>query len=141
MPACTGNARYLKAHACYEHIPAIFDGRLEPSDERVLCYRRNALKQAGRWLMGRPVKLDELVAFVTIQKLLSITDNSEITQRQEAAMQEFCKFLCELIPDQFVLEPCNSVGALLHWKALLLVAASLTEEEREYWRENFKAPK
>ena len=55
-------------------------------------------------------------------------------------MQEFCKFLCEPIPDQFVLEPCNSVGALLHWKALLLVAASLTEEERDYWRENFKAP-
>ena len=140
VPGCTGNARYLKAHACYDHIPAIFDERLEPSDERVLCCRRNALKQAGRWLMGRPVELDELVAFVTIQKLLSITDNSEITQRQEAAMQEFCKFLCEPIPDQFVLEPCNSVGALLHWKALLLVAASLTEEERDYWRENFKAP-
>ena len=140
VPGCTGDARYLKAHACYDHIPAIFDERLEPSDERVLCCRRNALKQAGRWLMGRPVELDELVAFVTVQKLLSITDNSEITQRQEAAMQEFCKFLCEPIPDQFVLEPCNSVGALLHWKALLLVAASLTEEERDYWRENFKAP-
>ena len=44
------------------------------------------------------------------------------------------------IPDKFILEPCNSVGVLLHWKALLLIAASLTEEERGYWRKTFQAP-
>ena len=102
--------------------------------------RRNALKQAGRWLLGKPVELDELGAFVTIQKLFSQAVNTEITRRQAQAMEEFCKFLQEPIPDKFILEPCNSVGVLLHWKALLLIAASLTEEERGYWRKTFQAP-
>lgn len=140
VPGCIGDARYSKAHAFYDHLPSIFDERLEPTSEEVLCGRRNALKQAGRWLLGRPVELDELVAFVTVQKLLSQTDNTEVTQRQEVAMQEFCKFLHEPIPEKFLLEPCSSIGALLHWKALLLIAASLTEEERGYWRKNFCAP-
>lgn len=52
-------------------------------------------------------------------------------------MQEFCKFLQVPIPDKFTLEPCNSVGVLLNWKAFLLVAASLTEDERGYWRTTF----
>lgn len=140
VPGCTGDARYTKAHAFYDHLPSIFDERLEPTSEEVLCGRRNALKQAGRWLLGRPVELDELVAFITVQKLLNQTDNTEVTQRQETAMQEFCKFLHEPVPEKFMLEPCSSVGALLHWKALLLIAASLTEEERSYWKKNFLAP-
>lgn len=140
VPGCVGDAKYLKAHAYYDHLPSIFDERLESSDERVLRGRRNALKQAGRWLLGRPIELDQLVAFVIVQKLLSPVDNTEITERQERAMQEFCKFLHEPVPDKFVMEPCNSVGALLHWKALLLIAASLAEEEREYWRKTFQAP-
>lgn len=140
VPGCTADARYMKAHACYDHLPAIFDERFDPSDERILRGRRNALKQAGRWLLGRPVELDELVAFVIVQKLLSHADNTEVTRRQEAAMQEFCKFLQEPIPDKFILEPCNSVGVLLHWKALLLIVASLAEEERDYWRKTFQAP-
>ena len=86
------------------------------------------------------MELDELGAFVTIQKLFSQVDNTEITRRQAKAIEEFCKFLQEPIPDKFTLEPCNSVGVLLHWKALLLIAASLTEEERGYWRKNFQAP-
>ena len=140
VPGCTGDSKYLKAHAYYDHIPSIFDERLQPTDEQVLRGRRNALKQAGRWLLGRPVELDELVAFVVIQKMLSQTDNTEITQRQETAMREFCKFLYEPVPDKFVLEPCNSTAVLLHWKALLLIAASLGEEEREYWLKTFKTP-
>ena len=140
VPGCTGDSKYLKAHAYYDHIPSIFDERLQPTDEQVLRGRRNALKQAGRWLLGRPVELDELVAFVVVQKMLSQTDNTEITQRQETAMREFCKFLYEPVPDKFVLEPCNSTAVLLHWKALLLIAASLGEEEREYWLKTFKTP-
>lgn len=139
VPGCMGPARYLKAHAFFEHLPSIFDERLEPSDEGILCGRRNALKQAGRWLMGRPVELDQLLSFVKIQKLLIKADNTEVTQTQETAMQEFCRFLHQPIPQQFILDPGNSVGILLHWKALLLIAASLTEEERDYWRENFHA--
>ena len=75
VSGCVGDARYLKAHACYHHIPSVFDERLEPTGERVLRGRRNTLKQAGRWLLGRSVELDELVAFVVVQKMLSPTDN------------------------------------------------------------------
>ena len=89
---------------------------------------------------GSSVELDELVASITLQELLSQTDKTEVTQHQETAMREFYKFLHEPIPEKFVLEPCSSVGTLLHWKALLLIAASLTEEERHYWRKNFLAP-
>ena len=140
VPGCVGDARYLKAHACYDHIPSIIDERLEPTDERVLRGRRNALKQAGRWLLRRPVELDELVAFMVVQKMLSPTGNTEISKRQERTIEEFCKFLHEPVPDMFEMEPCNSTGVLLHWKALLLIAASLGEEEREYWQRTFIAP-
>ena len=139
VPGCTADVRYLKAHACYDHLPSIFDERLDPSDESIMRGGRNALKQAGRWLLGKPVELDELGACVTIQKLFSQADNTEITRRQAQAMEEFCKFLQEPIPDKFILEPCNSVGVLLHWKAVLFIAASLTEESG-YWRKNLLAP-
>ena len=55
-------------------------------------------------------------------------------------MEKFCKFLHEPVPDKFEMEPCNSTGVLFHWKALLLIAASLGEEEREYWQRTFLAP-
>jgi TatD DNase family protein len=139
IPGCTELNVYKKAHA-FHHIPSIFDERLEPTDERVLRGRRNALKQATRWLLGRPAELDELVAFLIVQKVLCVTDNTDITPRQDAAMREMCTFLKEPVPDKFTLEPCNSPGALIHWKAVLLIAASLTGEERQYWQETFQAP-
>ena len=79
VPGCPGDSNYLKAHTYYDRIPSSFDKHLQPTDEQVLRGRRNALKQAGRWLLGRPVELDELVAFVVVQKMLSQTDNTEIT--------------------------------------------------------------
>jgi len=140
VPGCMERAKYLKAHAFIVHIPSIFSETLDSTDERLLRGRRSALSQAGRWLLGKPVTLDELVAFVVVQKMLSTLDNTSISERQEAAMKEFCKFLHEPIPEKVTLVPCNSVGALLHWKVLLLLAASLSEEERAYWVLNFQAP-
>ena len=87
------DAIYFKPRAFFEHIPSIFDERFEPTDERVLRGRRNALIHAGRWLQGNPITLDELVAFVVVQKMLCTADNTDITERQEGAMKEFCKFI------------------------------------------------
>ncbi|KAH3886951.1 hypothetical protein DPMN_010964 [Dreissena polymorpha] len=67
-------AKYLKAHAFYAHIPSIFSETLDPTDELVLRGRRSALSQAGRWFLGKPVALDELVAFFVAQKMLSTMD-------------------------------------------------------------------
>ena len=134
VPGCSGEAKYLKALAFLSHIPTIFYERLEPSDERVLNGRKSALKQAGRLLLRKPVELDQLAAFVVVQKMLSSTDNTLITTRQEKSMEEFCKFLRESVPAKFVIQPCNSPAFLLHWKALILIAASLEEES------NFQAP-
>ena len=86
------------------------------------------------------MNLDQLLDFVVVQKMLSPMDNTTISDRQEIAMQEFCAFIGEPIPDQFVMVPCNSPAILLHWKALLLIAASLDEDEREYWKANFQSP-
>ena len=72
--------------------------------------------------------------------MLSSPDTTEITSRQESAMQEFCRFLKEPVQDKFVMEPCNSPAVLLHWKVLLSIAASLKEEERDYLKNNFQAP-
>ncbi|XP_033758156.1 putative deoxyribonuclease TATDN2 [Pecten maximus] len=55
-------------------------------------------------------------------------------------MIAMCQHLKFPVPREFQLEPINSVAALLHWKALLLIAARLDTEEREYWREMFPAP-
>ena len=46
----------------------------------------------------------------------------------------------EPVPDKFTLQPCYSVGVLLHWEALLLIASSLAEEKRDYYRSTFQAP-
>ncbi|KAH3842511.1 hypothetical protein DPMN_116007 [Dreissena polymorpha] len=63
VPGCMEEAKYLNAHAFIEHIPSIFSETLDPTDERVLRESRSALSQAGRWLLGKPITLDELVAF------------------------------------------------------------------------------
>ena len=139
VPDCQESARYRKAHA-FNHIPSIFDERLPPDEERVLRGREKALNQAARWLLGRPATLDELVTFVVIQKVLCSTDNTEVSPAQEKAMEEFCKFMKLRIPSKFILEPANSPGVLLHWKAVLLIAASLDKDERDYWQDNFPAP-
>ncbi|KAH3830731.1 hypothetical protein DPMN_103982 [Dreissena polymorpha] len=86
---CMEEAKYLNAHAFIEHIPSIFSETLDPTDERVLRERRSALSQAGRWLLGKSVTLDELVAFFVMQKMLGPLDNTSISERQEAAMKEF----------------------------------------------------
>ena len=57
-------------------------------------------------------------------------NNTEITTRQGKSMEEFCKFLQELLPANFVMKPSNSSAALLHWKALFLIVASLEEERK-----------
>lgn len=108
-----GAAKYLKAQAFNDHLPSIVDAWFDPSDER------NALKQAGRWLFGKPMELDQLVALVIIQKLFSQAENTD----HQRKMQELCKFLQEPNRDKFILEPCNS-GGVLQWMALFFVAAS-----------------
>ena len=108
IPGCDGEAKYLKVHAFINHLPTIFDERLDPTDESILRGRRSALEQTGRWLLRRHVELDQLAAFVVVHKMLGSPDTTEITSQQEIAMQEFCRFLKEPLPDKFVMEPCNS---------------------------------
>ena len=127
VPGCDPQ-RYLKAHAFKEHIPGIFTETLPPSDPQVLRGRKKALLQAARWLLSRPATLDELLNFVKIQRLMSVADNSSISEVQHEAMVELCKFLKDPVPREFSLEPANS-GVLIHWKAVLLISASLEEEE------------
>ena len=139
VPGCDPQ-RYLKAHAFKEHIPGIFTETLPPSDPQVLRGRKKALLQAARWLLSRPATLDELLNFVKIQRLMSVADNSSISEVQHEAMVELCKFLKDPVPREFSLEPANSPGVLIHWKAVLLISASLEEEERQYWKDSFPVP-
>lgn len=140
VPGCTVSMGYLKVHAFEQHVPKVFDERLDPKQENVLHIRKKALEQAARWLLGRPATLNELVTFLTIQKVMSLADNSSVTERQTEAMKSFCHFLGLEVPDEFRLCPINSPGSLLHYKALWLLSASLDEEEREYWKANFGSP-
>ncbi|XP_053379961.1 uncharacterized protein LOC123533598 [Mercenaria mercenaria] len=140
IPGCLEPSTYPKVHAFEHHIPEVFDERLKPDDERVLRSRRNALNQAARWLLGRPATLDELVSFVVIQKVLSAADNTRISEVQKEAMKHMCTFLRVHVPDQFTLEPANSPAVLIHWRAVLLIAATLQEDERRYWQDNYPAP-
>lgn len=140
VPGCDEPQSYIKAHAFKMHVPGIFTETLPSSDPQVLRGRKKALMQAARWLLGRPATLDELLNFVNIQHLLAVADNTSITEVQHGAMVEMCHFLqCEA-PREFTLEPANSPGVLIHWKAILLIAASLDNEEQQYWRDSFPGP-
>ena len=130
VPGCDPQ-RYLKAHVLKEHIPGIVTETLPPRDPQVLRRRKKALLQAARWLLSRPATLDELLNFVKIQRLMSVADNSSISEVQHEAMVELCKFLKDPVPRESRLEPANSTGVIIHWKAVLLISVSLEEEERE----------
>lgn len=66
IPGCEETNTSPKVHAFQAHVPGIFDERFPPS-------------QAARWLLGRPATLEELVEFVVIQRVLSTTDNLNVS--------------------------------------------------------------
>ena len=105
---------FLKAHSFYDHLPSVFSKHLDPSYDALLSGRHNALYQAGRWLEGRPVTLEELVEFTRIQNMFNLARNSQIRDRLMRAMREFCQFNCVVVPMMFIIDPCNSIGVLLH---------------------------
>lgn len=140
VPGCEKPNRYIKAHAFKVHIPGIFTESLPSSDLQVLRGRKKALLQAARWLLNRPATLGELSRFINIQRMLVVADNSSISTVQRTAMVDMCKFLQCPVPSDFTLVPASSTSVLIHWKAILLIAASLDEEERRYWRDSFPEP-
>ena len=140
IPGCTSDQRFYKAHAFYDHLPSVFSEHLDPSNGAVLSGRRNALNQAGRWLVGRPVTLEELVEFIRIQNMFNLARNSQINDRLMRAMREFCQFNHVAVPTKFVIDPCNSIGVLLHWRVLMLIASMLSDEQRDFWRKTFRTP-
>ena len=76
--------------------------------------------------------------FLQMQRMISGTDNSLISDKQQCAMLEFAKYLGEDMPEEgFQLEPLNSIGALIHWKMVMLVSARMDREQRDYWKELF----
>ncbi|MCG8048540.1 MAG: TatD family hydrolase [Candidatus Thiodiazotropha endolucinida] len=141
VPGCDEPAnRYAKAHAFKKHIPGIFTETLPSSDLQVLRGRKLALMQAARWLLNRPTTLDELLRFVNVQHMLVSADNSCISPIQKTAMVDMCKYLQCPVPSDFTLVPASTPGVLIHWKAILLIAASLDDDERSYWRDSFPEP-
>ena len=109
---CTSDQRFNKALSFYDHLPSVFSEHLDPSNDAVLSARHNALNQAGRWLVGRPVSLEELVKFIRIQNMFNLARNSQINDRLMPAMREFCQFNHVVVPRRFVIYTCNSIGVL-----------------------------
>ena len=136
----TSDQCFLKAHSLYDHLPSVFRKHLDPSNDALLRGRRNALYQAGRWLEGRPVTLEELVEFIRIQNMFNLARNSQIKDRLMPAMREFCQFNCVVVPMMFIIDPCNSIGVLLHWRVLMLIASMLSDKQRDFWRKTFRTP-
>ena len=140
ISGCTSDERFYKTHSFYDHLPSVFSEHLVPSNDAVLSCCHNALNQAGRWLVGRPVTLEELVEFIRIQNMFNLARNSQITDRLMPAMGEFCQFNRVVVPRSFVIDLCNSIGVLLHWRVLMLIVSMLSDEQRDIWRKAFKTP-
>ena len=139
VPGCdSSEKKFLKVHAFKEHIPDIF-GEDVPADDPYACSRRvKALEQAARWLLGRPATVDDLLSFLRMQQLLAGVAGSEVSAKQKAAMLGMC-LQVKASPPQFNLVEPNSPGVLVHWKVVLLIAGTLSPEERGYWRANFSS--
>ncbi|XP_033728831.1 uncharacterized protein LOC117317969 [Pecten maximus] len=142
IPDCKEVGSYAKPHAFNHHLPRVFDERLPPAAIKVLRGRKEALLQAAVWLLRRAVdNLDDLVEYVEMQHLLTTSSEKlSFSDCQIVGMRAFCGYLSVPCPDNFTLEPVNSVAVLLHWKVLLLIAARIPATEREYWRTLFPAP-
>lgn len=139
ISTCEEPMIYAKVHAYNYHIPEVFEERLPSNHEQVLNLRRKALEQVARWLLGNS-DLTALLSFITVQRMFSAVDSVVPSDNVVPSMQHFCEYLQQPIPDTFTLYPPNSLGVLLHYKAPWLLAASLSEEERSYWKENFHVP-
>ena len=111
-----------------------------PADDPYVCSRRvKALEQAARWLLGRPATVDDLLSFLRMQQLLADVAGSVVSAKQKAAMFGMCLQVKASPPQEFNLVEPNSPGVLVHWKVVLLIAATLSPEERGYWRANFSS--
>ena len=105
-----------------------------------VCSRRvKALEQAARWLLGRPATVDDLLSFLRMQHLLAGVAGSEVSAKQKAAMLGMCFQVKATPPLEFNLVEPNSPGVLVHRKVVLLIAATLSPEERGYWIANFSS--
>ncbi|KAH3886853.1 hypothetical protein DPMN_010866 [Dreissena polymorpha] len=140
VPGCTGPTGFVKLHAYRYHILGVFDEHLPAFEDAVVRRRVAALRQAATWLLVKVATLDDLVKYVAMQKLLDRKDTTEITEAQRKAMDGICNFFNVMAPTMYQLDPPNCPAVLVHWKALVLMAASLQEDERKYWRDIFGAP-
>ncbi|XP_021353774.1 putative deoxyribonuclease TATDN2 [Mizuhopecten yessoensis] len=108
---------------------------------RKLRGREAALMQAAVWLLRRPVgHLGDLREFVDMQHLLTTKEGVNITDSQTVAMRAFSSYLGEPVQVKYTVDPVNSIAALIHWKAVMLMLARMTSSEREYWRTQFPIP-
>ena len=74
-----------------------------------------------------------------MQQHLAGVDGSEVSAKQKAVMLGICLQVKASPPQEFSLVEPNSPGVLVHWKVVLLIAATLSPEERVYWRANFSS--
>ncbi|KAL8592947.1 hypothetical protein ACOMHN_050774 [Nucella lapillus] len=132
---CTKKQANKRLHAM-THVPNIFDLRVNPSRDSVMEERKLALRQAATWLLGRPSPVTELLAYVDRQHLLTPSDWTECSTYPD--MEAFCTYMDQPLPGKVTLCPLNSVGALLHWKVLLVISACLDPRDRGVWLQNFR---
>ena len=138
IPGCdSSKKRFLKVHAFKEHIPEIFREDLPANDPIICSCRVKALEQAGRWLLGRPSTVLDLLSFLRIRGLLAGVAGGEVTAIQKQAMLGLCHQVKAVPPGEFSLAEPNSPGILVHWKVALLIAAALSPAERGHWKANF----
>ena len=83
-------------------------------------------------VLGRTALLEDLQTFLRMQRLLNTVQDSEVSAVQRQAMEGMCHNINVGLPHSFNLAMANSPGVLVHWKVLLLISATLNEEEREY---------
>ncbi|XP_013398409.1 uncharacterized protein LOC106164908 isoform X2 [Lingula anatina] len=129
----------VKVHAM-THIPEIFDEGLGTIPE-IVALRVKALECATSLIFGINKPLQSLCDFISASgEKFGLKKIRGFGEAQRQAMQAFCKELGVTLPQQVTLKPANSVGALVHWRAVLKLASCMNPVQRDLWLNNFKVP-
>ena len=142
VPNCKEEGlQYPKVHAFRHHLPGIFDIRLPRDNKDIFRSRVRALEQAVIWLAGRPGSIDELIPIINAQHLLDESGRVQMSEAQVSTMNAFHELLGIRSPVEFTLNPVNCVGALLHWRVLLVIVALLNNaDDQDFWKKRFPVP-
>ena len=134
VPGCGGIVS--RQHAFEAHVPEIFD-ETQTLTEEVTRRRACALRVCCMSIIGR-LDLQELAKYISEVCALRRGELS-VNRAYQASMTDLCNVQEWEVPDTFDLVVPYSPCALIHWRLLLAVVASMPTREARNLRQSYPA--